>query len=218
MPGGIDALFRLNITSIYRGVQMINSFWARSKPTDPLGTLPAVTDKLIFDFEANILPRMKLCCTQSTQFFGAVAVCLNPLAAAQTVKSWTTEFGAVLGEGLPPHDATVLSLYTAYPGRRVHGRLYIGGIPETAQDGGEITAGHVANVKNMADMLMSLFGEGGSSPNYWWGVYSRANGRVRQPGPPPYFTYDPLAHIPWKRYVIQNRIGTQRHRKLGRGI
>lgn len=218
MPNGVDALSRLTVTYVYRGVNCLNSFWIRSKDTDPLTTFQQVTDKAILDFEIGVLPRMRACMTTSTQFIGAVCTMLNPLASAQSIKSYTTEFGQVAGEGLPPHDAIVLSLYTGYPGRRVHGRLYLGGVPESLQDGGEITSAAQASVKNLGDWLIGQFGEGGSSPNYWWGVYSRANGRVRQPGPPPYFTYSPLTLIPWKRHAVNVRLGTQRHRKLGRGI
>lgn len=218
MPMGADTLTRMNVTYVYKGVNCVNSFWARSKPGDPLGTMQAHCDKMIFDFEALILPRLKSCLVTGAQIIGAVATMLNPLGAAQSIKSWTTEFGTFAGEGLPPHDAAVLSLYTGFPGRRVHGRLYIGAVPETAQEGGELNDNMVANLKNLGDNLIVNFGDTGSSPNYWWGVYSRANGRHRQPGPPPYFTYDTDALIPWKRHVPNKRIGTQRHRKLGRGM
>lgn len=173
---------------------------------------------MVFDFEAGIWTRMRQLMVSSVQLVGVTARTMNPPAAAQTIKSFNTEFGSVAGEGLPPHDAGVLSLYTGYPGRRVHGRLYIGGVPESQQDGGEFNATYQASMKNFGDWLISNFGEGGQSPNYWMVVYSRSNGRVRQPGPPPYFTYDPLAGVPIRRHVVNVRIGTQRHRKLGRGM
>jgi hypothetical protein len=218
MPNGVDALSRLTVTYVYKGVNCLNSFWARSKPADPLTTFQQVTDKLILDYEIGVMGRMKQLMTTDTQFIGAVATMLNPLASAQSVKSYTTDFGQVAGDGLPPHDAGVLSLYTGYPGRRVHGRLYLGGVPESMTTGGELTAAYLTAMKNLGDWLIGQFGDAGTSPNYWWGVYSRANGRTRQPGPPPYFSYSPLTLIPWKRHVTNIRIGTQRHRKLGRGI
>lgn len=218
MPGGIDALFRMNATFFVEGQNCVQSFWARSKPNDPLPTLFAVCDRLIFDFEVGIYPRYKQLQTISTQLVGVVATCLNPPGVAQSVKGYIGEFGFVSGDAMPPHDAAVLSLYTRYPGRRVHGRLYIPGIGETMQAGGILTASAKTSLKNLGDWLLGEFGEGGSSPYYWMGVYSRKNGAVRQLGPPPYISYSPLAHIPWWRHVANERLGTQRHRKIGRGV
>src|SRR5215475_4801979 len=218
MPNGVDALSRLTMTYVYKGVNCLNSFWVRSKETDPLTTFQQVTDRIITDWEVGVLGRMQQLTTTDCQYIGAVATMLNPLGTAQTVRTLINTFGQNAGDGLPPHDAAVLSLYTGYPGRRVHGRLYLGGIPESAQNGGTLTDSYQTSIKNFGDWLIGQFGEGGSSPYFWWGVYSRANGRIRQPGPPPFYTYDPLALIPWKKHVVNARIGTCRHRKLGRGM
>jgi hypothetical protein len=218
MPGGIDALFRLNVTFYVEGQNCQQSFWARSKPADPLPNLFAACDQLITDFEIGVNGRYKQLQTTSTQLIGAVATCLSPAGSAQSVKGYTTEFGFVTGDAMPPHDAAVLSLYTRYPGRRTHGRLYIPGIGESMQAGGVLNAGAKSSLKNLGDWLVGQFGEGGSSPYYWWGVYSRKNGATRHPGPPPFISYSPLTHIPWYRHVPQERLGTQRHRKIGRGF
>jgi hypothetical protein len=218
MPGGIDALARLNVTWLVQGQNCQQSFWARAKPADPLPDLFAFCDKLISDFEIGIQGRYAQLQTTDVQCIGAVATVLNPRLTAQSVKGYTTSFGFVTGDPMPPHDAAVLSLYTRYSGRRVHGRLYIPGIGESMQSGGTLTTAAKASLKNLGDWLVGQFGEGGSSPNYWYGVYSRANGATRMPGPPPYIAYSPLTHIPWYRHVPQERLGTQRHRKIGRGF
>lgn len=218
MPGGIDALARLNVTWLVQGQNCQQSFWARAKPADPLPDLFAFCDKLISDFEIGIQGRYAQLQTTDVQCIGAVATVLNPRLTAQSVKGYTTSFGFVTGDPMPPHDAAVLSLYTRYAGRRVHGRLYIPGIGESMQSGGTLTAAAKTSLKNLGDWLVGQFGEGGSSPNYWYGVYSRANGARREVGPPPYISYSPLTHVPWYRHVPQERLGTQRHRKIGRGF
>lgn len=218
MPAGADGLVRLNVTYTCAGQVCQTSFWARVKPTDPSPTWQAVCDNMILDFEIGVMGRMKQLQGASVQWIGAVAITLSPLGSAQTVKGYTTDFGAVAGDILPPHDCAVLSLYSRYPGRRVHGRISIAGIPESLQNAGELTSTGEAALKNLGDWLIGQFGEAGTSTRYWWGVYSRKNGNGIGLGPPPYITYDPLAHVPWSRHVPNKRLGTNRHRKIGRGI
>jgi hypothetical protein len=218
MAMGVDALTRMNVTYRTCGQTCQWSVWARSKPADPLPNHLAVCDKLISDFEVWIMGRMKQFMATDVQFIGVVATMLNPPNTAQSVKGYTTDFGQVAGDVLPPHDAAVLSLYTPYPGRRTHGRMYFAGIAEASQNQGILSATAKASIKNLADILIGTFGWDGTSPNYWWGVYSRKNGATRLPGPPPYISYSPLTLIPWTRYSVNEQLGTQRHRKLGRGI
>jgi len=172
---------------------------------------------MVTDFIVGVWPRIKTMCVSSLKLIATQALTMQPRGSAQSLGSYVNEFGSVSGEGMPPHDAAVLSLYTDYPGRRTHGRLYISGLPESLQSEGELTAPAETSLKNLGDWLLSQFGENGFSPYYWWGVYSRANGNVRMPGPPPYIQYDPLAHIPWSRHVPNKVLGTQRHRRIGRG-
>lgn len=218
MPGGADALFRLNITYVVNGQNCINSFFARSKPGDPLPNFSAVCDQLITDYELWIQPGMRGIQTTTTQHIGAVALCLNPPGVAQSVKGYTAVFGLVGGDTLPPHDAAVLSWYTRFPGRRVHGRHYFGGFPESMQNSGVIDANGKQMIKNLADTLLGRFGDNGTSPYYWFGVYSRANGVTRDPGPPPHLNWSVLTHVPWSRFTVNEVLGTQRHRRIGRGV
>jgi hypothetical protein len=217
MPVGADGILRLISYYSYKNQTMTNSFWARPKPDDPSPTWQAICDHMSNDFVIGVWPRMKQFMSSSVQLIATQTQVLTG-GAAMTIGSYTTEFGNVSGDALPPHDAVVLSLYTQYPGRRVHGRQYLPGVPESLQNQGELTDPAVALVKNYGDWLIVQFGENGFSPYYWWGVYSRANGVTRQPGPPPFLSYSPLAHIPWDRHVVQRVLGTQRHRKIGRGM
>lgn len=218
MPGGVDAIYRLNVTYIVAGQNCLFSIFARSKPGDPLPNHLAVCDKFISDWEIRIMSRFKAMVTTSTQIIAAVAQCLNPPFTAQAVKNYVAEFGANPGDTLPPYCAAVLSLYTQFPGRRTHGRMYISGIPESFQNAGVMDATSVGNLNQLGGNLVNEFGQNGTSPNYWWGVYSRKNGNGLSSTIPPFITYSPLALIPWTRYNANSRLGTQRHRVIGRGI
>jgi len=216
MPVGADGLLRLTVSMTYKNQTMNNLFWARPKPDDPSPTWQALCDHMSNDFIIGVWPRMANLMCSGVKLDGTITRVLTG-GQAQTIAPYTTEFGNVAGDGLPPHDAAVLSLYTMYPGRRVHGRLYIGGIPESRQEQGELNTDGLFYLNQLGAWLIQNFGEDGYSPYYWWGVYSRSNGVVRQPGPPPFLSYSPLAHVPWYRWSPSKVLGTQRHRRIGRG-
>lgn len=217
MPVGADGVVRLTANYSYKGQAMQHNFWGRPKPGDPSPTWQALTDKMVADFMLGTWARIRLLTSTSMQLTSLQAMTLTPRGTAQTLQGFTTDFGALAGDGMPPHDAALLSLYSRYPGRRVHGRLYISGIVEATQKEGELQSDALFSLKNLGDWLIQQFGEGGTSPHYWYGVYSRANGATRHAGPPPFISYDPLAHVPWSRHVPNVQIATQRHRKIGRG-
>lgn len=217
MPAGADGILRLTVFYTYKGQSMQHNYWARVKETDPSPTWQAVCDHMVTDHIVGVWPRMKQLMVSSLKMVAVQCMTMNPRGTAQSLMGYTAEFGSLAGEGLPPHDAGVLSLYTDYPGRRTHGRLYIPGIAESIQTDGELSASAETSMKNLGDWLIGQFGQLGTSPYYWWGVYSRANGAVRQPGPPPYISYGNEYLIPWSRHVVNKVLGTQRHRKIGRG-
>lgn len=217
MPAGADGLLRLTAYYSYRGQAMQHNFWARVKETDPSPNWQATCDHMITDYIAIVWPRIRFLTGSSFQLTGTQAMTMTPRGTAQSLMGYVNEFGAFAGEGMPPHDAAVLSLYTRYPGRRTHGRLYVSGMVEQMQNGGLLTPETKTALKNLGDTLIQNFGELGNSPYYWWGVYSRANGATRHPGPPPFIAYDPHMLIPWDRHVPSEVIGTQRHRRIGRG-
>lgn len=217
MPAGADGILRLTAFYTFKGQSMQHNFWARVRETDPSPTWQAVCDHMITDYIVGVWPRIKQLCVSSLQLTGTQAMTMNPRGTAQSLMGYTAEFGSLAGEGLPPHDAAVLSLYTDYPGRRTHGRMYISGIAESIQTDGILSASAKTSMKNLGDWLTGQFGQLGTSPYYWWGVYSRANGAVRHLGPPPFISYGNEYLIPWSRHVVNEVIGTQRHRKIGRG-
>lgn len=218
MANGVDALIRLTVSFTYHGVTCQNLFWLRTKETSPAGTFKVETDKAVEEWRVYIWPKYQAFCVGELRHVQSVATMVQPLNSAQTIEAPSAAFASVVGEGLPSTNAAVLSLYTPYPGRRVHGRLYIPAVPESQSASSVLLSAHLSKLKDIGDALIAKWGEVGTSPYFWMGIFSRKNGAVRQPGPPPFISYSPLSCVPITRVVANEVIGTQRHRKKGRGI
>lgn len=218
MGHGIDALYRLNVTFLLGQQNCLNTYWLRSKPNSPSVNLKEDTDTAILNWKLFIWPSYKAFMSNQVQLIAAVCTCVQPLNAAQTVAFYNTDFGSVVSEALPPHDAGLLSMYTGYAGRRVHGRLYIPGVPESLTAFGVLENSHVTKLANIGDALINNWGDAGTSSRFIGGVFSRLNGATRNPGPPPYISYSPLACVPWTRHIARASVKTQRHRLVGRGV
>jgi hypothetical protein len=215
---GIDALYRLTISFSLHGVVCQNVWWLRSKETSTSPSLQNDCDNIESDWRVQFWPLYKLCCSNELVNTGAVVQCMNPLNQAMTVASYVNQTGSTVGESLPAFCASVIGLYTRYPGRRTHGRVYVPGVPEAEHSASQVTNAQLTKLANLAALFVNRWGENGSSLTVRGGVFSRKNGVVRNPGPPPYLTYSPLAHVPWTRTVINSRVRTERHRMQGRGI
>jgi hypothetical protein len=217
MGHGIDALYRMTVFIYLNSVQCQQQFWFRSKPTTPAPNIQTECDTIAADWRTYIRPKYQAFMTGECQMTGSITTCLNPDSLAQTVETYSLIFGSAAGDALPPHDAGILSLYSGYPGRRTHGRLYIPGVPEGQTAQGNLSTAWQTKLDDIGFTLLQHYGETGTFAYAWGGVYSRKNGAVRIPTPFPHYTYSPLAHLPWRRYVANLRVATQRHRKLGRG-
>jgi hypothetical protein len=215
---GIDALYRAVVSFTLHGVVCENIFWLRSKETSTSPSLQNDCDQIESDWRVQFWPLYKLCCSAELTNTGIQIQCVSPLNAAQTIASYVAQVGSTAGESLPSHCATVVSLYGRIPGRRTHGRLYMPGVPEVEHNQSVITNAQLTKVTTFAAKLISFWGETGSSLVVRGGVFSRANGVVRNPGPPVFLSYSPLAHVPWTRAVINSLVRTERHRMRGRGI
>jgi len=218
MGHGIDALHRLTITYYLHGVNCLNVLFFRSKPTTPSVNVQEDCDTLISNWMTYGWPKVQVLQSGEVQLVALTAQTLYPLNAGFSLSSYTTQFGSATGEALPTVNAAVLSLYTQTPGKRTHGRMYIPGITEADTSQSVLISTALTKLKALGDGLIAQWGLLGTSSRFWGCVYSRKNGNTVAPGPPPYIVYSPLAAVPWSRHLSQNRLGTQRHRKQGRGI
>jgi hypothetical protein len=214
---GYDALYRLAVTFYVHGVNCMNVFWLRSKPTTDSPTLQFECDNIESDWRVQIWPVYKLALSNECANIAAVVQCMNPPGLAMTVASYVGQTGTIASESLPSFNASVLSMYTAYPGRRTHGRVYVPGIPESETSGSVVITAQATRLANIAAILINRWGNAGSSLRVMGGVYSRKNGVTINPGPPPFLSYSPLALVPWTRAIVNTRVRTERHRMQGRG-
>jgi hypothetical protein len=217
MPGA-DILMALDITGSHIGVTTKTRFWLRSKDTAASDDVPTYLQSIMDEFEVFMMSSLQQCCSVDWQLTQMQIEVLAGGDPYQVIKPYTTKFGAQGGDSLPPHDAMLLSFYTQFHSRRLHGRIYVPAVPETGQALGYLIDAHLARLDTFGALLVSRFGLTGNSPNCWVTVFSRRNGVQRQALPIPHLVYDVLAAIPITRTVPHRDIATQRHRKHGRGI
>lgn len=170
------------------------------------------------EVEAFLFTFIQQCCSSEWEILQAQIKVMAGAENFQAIRPYGLRYGAQAPDTLPPHDASLLSLYTPFHSRRLHGRIYLPAVPEGEQVSGLVSDAHLQRVSNVGSIMVSRWGELGNSPNAWLCVFSRANGVQRVLLPFPHLTYDPLAAIPITRTVAHRDVATQRHRKRGRGI
>jgi hypothetical protein len=133
--------------------------------------------------------------------------------------------GDNVGEALPPQAAVVTTLYTEFSGRAKRGRVYLGGLPESAQSSGIVTSGNVSTLQTSWDTQVAQYGDTGSDPNFELGIWSMrtATGCIPNKNPPYGMIFtgvrDPAAAFTAvDRATVRNIVYSQRKRTVGHGI
>lgn len=217
MPDALDLLCRYKLNGSFLGQSILTTLWFRSKETADPQDQQAFLDGLMNEIEIFLLTNYLNCCTSDYEATDASLEILSGGLPYQTIRSYVGRFGLHAPQSLPPHDAQLLSLYTGFHGRRLHGRLYLPAIGEADQDAGRLSSTAFGRLDTFGALLVSRFGSVGSSPFAWVCVFSRKNGVQRVPVPIPHLVYDVLAANPVTRYVAHQVIATQRHRRIGIG-
>lgn len=214
MAGGLDALYKYTITYTYKGQTINNVLWFRTKTqspkTDAGEEVIAIMSTVFSWYTANVLAFANV----GLQVIQSVGQVMDGGLNYQAILNHVNTFGAIAGDGLPPHDSALISLYTPFHSKRTHGRLYIPAISESDQEGGQLTQAATVRLNKIASDYLTRFGENGSDTYVWGCVFSKANGTTRNPGPPPHIVYDRLAAIPVTRTTVTSVIRTQRHRRI----
>lgn len=218
MPAGEDILYRCNVTWFLYGQNCINSFYFRSKPAAPSTTIPQEMQSIHDRIQTTIHAGWRTQMCNNVQLLSSVLTNLNGANFYEDVRNYPALYGNISATSMPSYCAAVVSWYTAFRGRRVHGRSYIPGVPQASLNGNDLNSGYLTGLQGQLSNILGVFGDGGSSPDAWMVVFSKKNGVTINPGPPPYSVYSPLAGIPITRAAIDLALGTQRHRKEGRGI
>ena len=218
MPDSPDILMRYVLEGRYASQTTQTTFWLRSKPNAVTDDVEVYINEILDEIEAFIFTFIQTCATSEWQIITAQIQVLAGALPYQTIRPYTTKYGLQSPDALPPHDAGLLSFYTPFHGRRNHGRIYIPAMPEVEHVGGLLSDVQLQRIDNLGSVLLSRFGDNGTSPRCWLCVFSKANGVQRQLLPVPHLVYDPLSAIPITKYVPHREVATQRHRKRGRGI
>lgn len=218
MGHGIDALFKYVVTWNLLGQLCQNVWFFRAKETTPSDDLFEDVDFIIGDVKDWMLTPMLNFMSTDVALVQTDVTCVDPLGGPNNTHLWDGVIGSVNSPSLPSYVSGVISMHTGYSGRRTHGRTYVPGVPQSFQDGNNLTSLGLTGLVNCAQSWFSRYRDGGTSTRYYGTVFSKANGVVRVPGPPPALHYSALAGVPWKTVDARQQLYTQRHRLAGRGI
>lgn len=219
MPDSPDILMRYVLKGSIWSQTTQTTLWLRSKETADTSDMRAYLIALIGDLEVFLIPKFLEFATSDWQVTEATLEVLAGAPPFKEIREYLLHYGNQPPDALPPHDSGLLSLYTPYHGRKLHGRLYIPGVPESEHAGGRISDAQRDRLSDIGAMMVSRYGEPSTNAYAWICVFSKKNGVERQTvPPPPVLVYNPLAALPITRTVASQRVCTQRHRKLGRGI
>lgn len=213
MPGNWDVLYMSVLTSYYAGQQCQNVLFFRTRTGTPQ---PDVEHELI-DLQLNInswfVTALVNWCSSSWSPQSLVTKVVAGADPYQAISNYVNVFGAKGGDGLPPHDAGLISTYTKFHGKRLHGRIYIPGVAESDQTNGVLSNSAKAGLQTIANDLMTRFGVSGSYGSAWLTVFSRMNGVTRSGVPPDSLIYNPLAALPLQRITVSDFVRRQGHRR-----
>lgn len=126
-----------------------------------------------------------------------------------------TQAGTSTAAGLPGTVAIVVSLRTGSAGRSYRGRIYVPGVDESVTDKGQLVNPYLSGAQTNLDSNLAVYGDGGSSPDYLWGIYSHKLGDIRSGGV--LIGYDADAFFPIKSGIVRAVLGSQRRRRIGVG-
>lgn len=209
-----SALYKYVITYRYQGQDVQNVLWFMTKPTSPKTDVKAELEAIMTEVSSWFTLNVVLFANAGLEVKTAVGQVMNGPQPYQAILNYQNTFGQIAGDGLPAHDAAVISLYTPFHGRSLHGRIYIPAISEADHAGGNLTSAATTRLNKIASDYLTRFGENGTSSFIWGGVFSRKNGVVRMPGPPPFLSYNYLGFNPATRTVATSLVRTQRHRLI----
>ncbi len=121
---------------------------------------------------------------------------------------WT---GTDAGQPSPPADALVITKRTDLIGRSRRGRMYLPGLTTNSHAGaGVLTGAFLATKATNIANLHAVYDEGGTSPDYEHGVWSRLLA-----GPTPPFSFSAYQAV--DTMIARSEIRTQRRRQVGVG-
>lgn len=114
--------------------------------------------------------------------------------------------GTIESQALPGVCAGIISKRSTFGGKRGRGRVYIAGVPENGAENGQLTEAQRVLMQDLADRFNDDFGWGdtGTATPYLWSRNVGGEAGVRGVA---------VSHA-----IADTVLGTQRRRRIGRGI
>lgn len=114
--------------------------------------------------------------------------------------------GVVADDVMPPNDSLCVTLRTDIKGRTGRGRMYLNGYPEGASNGGYWETTAQDNANEIAQALLTAFGQEAVGANMTWVVISRYEFGVKREVP---------AATAISSFTVHNEVRTLRRRAIG---
>jgi len=196
----VNDIVRLTLRGQTANQEIVNVFHWRQENA---GTL--VLEDLQTEFLDNILSPVSVICSSSMLWSRMTWEHLVDGGIFHDVVLESPSNGAVTGDQLPPNVCYTFTYLRTVRGHR-NGYKRFAGVPESWQNGGELSAGHATEIGNVATALSTPLVTVASVTFKPGIMHSVQNG---QPVVPPVFQAIDV--------VFFSGIGTQNTRKIGRG-
>lgn len=210
-------LFKLILRGEVHGQRTENSFHFRAALDSPSTNIQEDCEILALDFASELLPLFQAFASDDWKAKTIRTVTLNPAGLGLTEIAIQNGTGFQQGDGLPSFCAGLLSLRTGFGGRSRHGRLYVPGVAEDAQEESRLVGANLTQLRDIGGMLIGRYGVGGSSTRFRYGVYSPKLGDTPNAGPPPSIEHSISGFTQVTQIVARNEIATMRKRALHHG-
>lgn len=213
-----DTLYRLTLMGEHLGNRTQNQFWFTDRNTSLQDSEAESLVSLMNSFNDWVLPAWVQFCSSSWHALGLIGEVMNKNPRWMISSGYETTTGAQDADSLPADRAGVVAVVGGIAGRSHRGRIYVPAIAKTLTDGDYLTGGGAGLLADIANALKSRFATTGSSLNHLYVVFSRKNGAVRVPGPPPHYEYSIDGITAVETLVRRTLICGMRRRRPDHGI
>lgn len=173
---------------------------------------------LLQDFHTYIKDHYVGLCSVEFLLRGFVGTTIAPKFGPVGEIIYNNVLGAQNERSLPSYCAALISWSSGFGGRSRRGRSYIAGIPQTFETESLLSPAGYTAVENLARAFLQRWGPDGTSHSHQICIYSPKLGDITDPAYPgiPIQTFAGISPI--TTAYIRTVLGTQRKRKLGRGV
>lgn len=217
MPLNPLGLYHITLVGEMHGQITQNGFYFQTRSYSTGSSYQSEATDLLQEFNAYILPKFVMFCSDDWHARSAICVTLIPNHTVLLEQRITLATGAQPDDSLPSFCSALLSTRTGVGGRSAHGRIYVPAPSEDHVASSRIQGSSLTQLQDIGTALLARFGNGGSFTKCRYGVFSRKLGTTRNAGPPATLTYNHAGFFPVTEVIARAEIASMRKRQLFRG-